>query len=542
MNVDFAPIETVVAAIGTLAVGGAFALRILRLSEGAESGTATAAILRASPAIIATFVLLLVGRALGGSTNGSPFDLGLVVGAIAAFALLGLNGAGEVPDGPEPAERALPVSTVAVGLGASGLAILAVLSVLLLGGTGPAALLGVAVGPGLLLLLGEPASRLDPRLRFAALVAALAAATAVVPDMVVLRTIVPDALLLPLLVAALGTAAGLVGLLFDRIEGPYRLGAPAAALTAVLLSAAAVALWMPGNAEVTVVVFAGWLASVGSMYVLRLAVFEPAEAEASVRAGVALGVIGSLARGLRSVGAGVLVVAVPTFVAYEAIVAYSPEGAFGVVLAGVGATSAAAVLATLRVSSGPSGGPRRVPEILDATAAGWAGLGAALALPYVIPGVAGISPAVLGPALGLGSPATLGGLVLGALVPFLLASVPGRPDTRRPFAPGRRWAAAGVSVVVVVVAALGLGPAALVGLVLGAALTGLPLGIFWAATREAAASLQVGVSPGFPSRTALAAAFDPGTGWRAAAAGIALAIGVLAVVAVALPTAGVLGL
>jgi hypothetical protein len=534
MTVDFAEIEALVAAIGALAVGGSFAVRILRSGDGPSSSSWTATVLRTSPALIAAFALLLIGRAVGGASDGPRFDVGLVIGTVAAFALLALATVPEGADDAGPAEGTLPAPVGTAGLGAGGLAVLAVLAALLLEGTGPAALLGVSVGPGVLLLLGEPTNRLDPRLRFAGLVAALAAATAMVPDTVELRTIVPDALLLPLLVASLGIVAGLVGLLFDRIQGPYRLGAPAAAVTAVVLGAAAVAVWMPTNGEVTVVVLAGWLAGVGSMYVLRLAVFGPTEAEASARAGVALGVIGSFARGLRSVGAGVLVVAVPTFFAYEAIAAYSPDGAFGVVLAGVGATTAAVVLGVVRVSTGPAGGPRRVPEVLDAAAAGWAGLSVALTLPYVIPLVARISPAILAGSLTLG-------LVVGALVPFLLASTPACPPSSNLVGRVRRWVAAVVPAIVSVVAAVLLGPPALVGLVLGVALTGLPLGVFWAAAREASASLQVELTPGYPSRTALAEAFDSGTGWRVSAAILGTAIAVLAIVAVAVPSSGALG-
>jgi hypothetical protein len=538
MSVEFAAIEAVVAGVGSIAVGGAFAIRLLRPPSSTEGGSWTATVLRISPAIVATFVLLLVGRIAGGSSNGPPFDLGVVVGAAAAFALLALAAVPAESEGPGPAERPLPLSVAATGVGAAGLAMLAVLVVLVGIGPGPSGLFGVALGPGVLLLLGEPASRLDPRLRFAGLVAALAVATAMVPDAVILRIIIPDALFLPLLVVALGTVAGVVGLLFDRIDGPFRIGAPAAAVVAVGMAGAAVATWMPGDAEVTVVVLSGWVAAVGSMYLLRLAVFEPAEAEESARAGTALGVIGSFARGLRTVGGAVLVVAVPAFVAYEAVVAYTPEGAFGVVLAGVGATAAAVVLGGIRVSSGPVGRPRQVPEVLDAVAAGWGALAVALALPYILPSVTSLAPALLGAALALGSPPTLAGLVLGSIVPFLIASVPsvaGRADVS---GRARRWGAALLPAVVAIVVAVTLGPPALVALVLGAALTGLPLGVLWAAAREASASLEAELRPTSPTRTTLAAAFESGPGWRSAAAVLGTAVAVLGIVAVAVPASG----
>jgi hypothetical protein len=539
---DFGAIEAVVALIGAVAVGSAGALRALRGPGLPGRGAWANTVLRGAPALSALFLLLALGWVAGGVARGLPFDQGLGVGALAAAAMLALDTPAD-PDGPGPAERPLPGHRAAVGVGAAGLAVLAVLAALLVLGPNPTGLFGVAVGAGLPLALGEPASRLNGRLRFAGLVTTLAAATAFAPEAVILRVIVPDALLLPLMVAAFGTAAGAVGLLFDQVQGPYAVGVPAAAIAGVGFSAAGIAAWMPWHAELVLAVAAGWLGVGTAMYLPRWAVFEAADAADSARAGVALGVIGSLARGLRATGVGMLGFGVAVLIGYEAMLGVAPAGAFGVVLAASSAATGAAVLGTVRAGAGPGGSPRRLPEGLDVLATGWAGLAVAFSLPTVIPTVSRLAPEILSARLGLGTPATLAGLVLGAIVPFLLASAGPRAGTAAASSVlSLRWAVALVPAVLALGAAAVLGPSAVVGLVLGAALTGVPLGIFWSAARETSASLQRELSGDSADREALESAMDPSTGWRVAAAVLATALGTMAVAAFAIPTSGLFGL
>ena len=94
---------------------------------------------------------------------------------------------------------------------------------------------------------------------------------------------------------------------------------------------------------------------------------------------------------------------------------------------------------------------------------------------------------------------------------------------------------------VVLVASLALGPGAAIGAVFGAALTGVPLGLFWAATREATASLQSRLPAGSTARRALREAFDAPTGWRIAASVLAVTVAALAVVVVFAPATTFLG-
>ncbi|MCI4362252.1 MAG: hypothetical protein L3J77_03575 [Thermoplasmata archaeon] len=540
MTGDFGAIEGVVAVVGAAAAGTAFALRLLRASP-LETGVAHSVqrwFRRAAPALFGLIPLVSAAWLFGGAVRGLAFDQGLLIGLVAAAAVATLGAPGE-SDGPGPADRPLPVRWAAGGVGASGLALLAVLAVLLWKGSGPPALLGLAVGPAILLFVGEPANRFDLRLRFGALVAVLSCATAFVPQSVILRLLLPDALLLPLLAATLGTVAGLAGLLFDRIEGPYALGAPAAAGTGVVLGGYAVVTWIPADAAVVFAVAAGWLAALTAMYLPRWAVYEPAAtAAAAARAGVALGVIGSMGRGLRTAVGAVLAFAVPLLIADAAIRSITLDGVFGVLLAASTAATAALVLGGTRVGAGPRGSPRRVPEVLDVVATGWAGLAVAFALPVLAPPVAGLSVAVLGEQLAVGNPATLGGLVLGAVAPFLLASA---TTDWGGSAWARATAVAAAAALAVVVGVL-LGPSALVGLALGAALTAIPLGLFWATSREASASLQLQLEEPSADRSSLASAFDAASGWRIAAAVLAIAAASLAVAATIAPASGALGL
>ncbi|MCI4320810.1 MAG: hypothetical protein L3K05_00675 [Thermoplasmata archaeon] len=539
MTGDFGSIEGIVAIVGAAAAGTAFALRLLRappFEEGLAHGVRKG-LRRFAPALFALLPLVLAARLFGGAVRGLAFDEGLVIGLVSAAAVVALGAPAE-PDGPGPVDHPLPVRWTAGGVGASGVALLAVLAVVLWIGDGPAGLLGVAVGPAVLLFLGEPATRFDLRLRFGALVAVLGCATAFVPQSVILRLLLPDALLLPLLVGALGTVAGLAGLLFDRIEGPYTLGAPAAAGTGVVLGGYAVATWIPADASVVFAVAAGWLAALTAMYLPRWAVYEPAATAATAaRGGVALGVIGSMGRGLRTTVGAVLAFAVPLLVADVAIRSITSDGVFGVLLAAATAATAALVLGGTRVGAGPKGSPRRVPEVLDVVATGWAGLAVAFALPILAPPIAGLSVAVLGEGLALGAPATLGGLVLGAIAPFLLASA---TTDRGGSAWVRAIAVAAPAVLAVTVGTL-LGPAAIIGLALGVALTGIPLGLFWATAREASASLQAQLEEPSPDRRSLATAFDAATGWRIAAAVLAISVAALAVAATIAPANGALG-
>ena len=80
-----------------------------------------------------------------------------------------------------------------------------------------------------------------------------------------------------------------------------------------------------------------------------------------------------------------------------------------------------------------------------------------------------------------------------------------------------------------------------VGTILGAALTGIPLGLFWVASREATASIQARLPEGSSPRRALAEALDEATGWRVAAAVLAVAVAALAVVVLFAPTSTFLG-
>jgi len=275
------------------------------------------------------------------------------------------------------------------------------------------------------------------------------------------------------------------------------------------------------------------------MYLPRWAVYEPAAtAAAAARAGVALGVIGSMGRGLRTAVGAVLAFAVPLLIADAALRSIAPVGPFGVVLAAATAATAALVLGGTRVGAGPRGAPRRVPEVLDVVATGWAGLSVAFALPVLAPPVAGLSVAVLSEQLALGAPATLGGLVLGAILPFLLASA----TTDRGSSGWVRATAVAAPAVLAVAVGVLLGPAALVGLALGVALTGISLGLFWATSRDASASLQAQLEDPSPDRTALATAFDAASGWRIAAAVLAIAAAALAVAATIAPARGALGL
>ena len=528
---DFAAMEAVAAAVAVGAIGLAFALRVLHvpLPRPPEPGRWFRALGNGVPVLGGAAILLVVAALIGGASRGVPFDEGLIVGTVAAAALLALASPPDPETGPAGG-RVRGGADSGAGIGAAGLAILSVLVVLLAIGPDPAGLFGVAVGPVLLLLRGEPASPFDLRIRFAGLAAILSAATAFVPRTVLLRTIVPDALLLPLLLAALATLAAAVGLVVDRIEGPYALGVPAAAIAGVVVPAVAVAVWIPRSAVVLLAIAAGWLGAAGAMYLPRWAVFERAEAAEVVRAGVALGVIGSAARGLRAVGLTVLTFAAAVLVADQAIRSITPEGAFGVALAGVTAGTAAAILGTVRVGTGPGGGPRRVPEMLDVVAAGWTGLTVVFVAPVVVPFLSGVPSELLGAALGLGNPATLGGIVLGAITPFLLASARVRSGATGTV--GLRGILALVPAAVVAVGGVLLGPAALIGVVLGAALTGIMLGVFWASAREAAASLTAGGAVGAPETEALSAAIDGASGWRVAAAVVTVATGAMAVAAI----------
>ena len=538
MTVDFAGIESVVALVGAGAVGGALALRVAH-PRPLLAGRSLPELARSvAPLAVAAVAALALGAYVSGAARGLSFNQGFLVGLAAAAVVVVLAPTYE-PVGPELATSELRADRAWSGVGASGVALLAVLATLLVTGSGPAGLFGLAAGAGAILLLGEPTSRFDTRIRFVGFVATLAAATAFVPSNPVFRSIVPDSLLMPLLFGAAATFAAATGVAVDRIHGPYHWGVAAAGIAAVVAASAAVGNWS-WDLGLALAVTAGWLGAGTTLYAIRFAVYETGQADALGRAGPALGVIGSISRGLQSAGLMILGVAGVALIADAAVLTFAPDGTFGILLAGVGATGAALGLGGVQVGTGPGGGPRHIPEAFDSVALAWAPLVAVFALVGVLPSVIGVPGPVLDSRLTLGVPGTLVGLVLGAIVPFYLAAagVPNGDATRERL---RRGAVAAVPVAVVVSAAVALGPAALVGAVLGAALTGIPLGVFWAAAREATASMQARLPASSPTRRALAEALDEATGWRLAAAVLAVAVAGLAVAVLFVPTATFLG-
>jgi hypothetical protein len=541
MIADFGAIESVVGLVGAAAAGGALAVRVYG-APGHPARRKLADLLRRGiPPLAGLVVLLAVGAFLNWTGRGIAFEEGLLAGGFAAAAAAWLDTPGE-PDGPGPLERSRPAHRAVAGIGAAGLSILAVLGVLLLAGPSPTALLGIPVGAGVLLLLGEPADRGNGRLRFLAVTIALAASTAYVANAVLLRAIVPNALLLPLLVGATSTVAGVVGVVVDRVEGPYRLGVPAATITGVVLAAVAVADWMPGAPAILLAISSGWLGAATVAYLPRWAVLEPSEAAEVGRAGTALGVIGSLSGGLRAAGAAVLAFGVAVWVAFAAVRLLLPDGTFGVALAATAAAAGAAGLAAVRVGTGPRGTPRPTAEALDVGAVGWAGLAMVFALPVIVPTLSGIPSEVFGAQLGLSSATTLSGLVLGATLPFLLVSASRRSGATGTAESLRRWCIGLAPAFVAIGVLLILGPAAAVALVLGAVLTGTPLGLFWASSREAAASIRSVLPNDSGSSTDLAGALDAGSGWRISAAVLATGLAVLALVVIAIGARGHFGL
>ncbi|MCI4325039.1 MAG: hypothetical protein L3K00_04035 [Thermoplasmata archaeon] len=541
MTGDFGAIEGFVGVVGAAAAGSALALRVYAGPDRTLAGPAIDELRRWSPAIVGMLLLLALGGLLNWAGRGIGFEGGLAVGGLAAIAIAFLEAPWE-PTGPGPVAHPPALYQAVAGAGSVGVAILAVLAILLAAGPGPIALLGIPVGAGVLLLLGEPADRRNDRLRSVAVVTALAAATASVANAVVLRSIVPDALLLPLLAAAASVVGGLVGLTVDRLPLHYRLGVPAAMVAGVALSAAAVAEWMPKEPSIALALAAGWLGAGSLAYAPRWAVLEPAQAIASARAGPALGVIGSVSGGLRAVGAAVLAFGVAVWVAYEAFRLLLPDGTFGVGLAATSAAVGAAALASVRIGAGPAGTSRPSAEVFDVVATGWAALSVLFALPLIVPALTGIPSEVLGTQLGLGTPTTLSGLVLGATLPFLLASSGAASRGSHRWDVARRWGAALAPAIVATVAVVVFGPAAIVALVLGALLTGVPLGTFWAAAREATASIAATPTRSSSGSADLLAALDAGTGWRISAAVLATTIAVVGVTVVATGATGLFGL
>jgi hypothetical protein len=541
MTGDFGAIEGFVGVVGAAAAGSALAFRIYQGPDRKRTTTVPDELRRWSPALVGILALLALGGVMNWGGRGIGFEGGIAVGGLAALAIAFLEAPWE-PAGPGPVARPPAIYQAVAGCGAVGVAILAVLTILLAAGPGPIPLLGIPVGAGVLLLLGEPVDRRNDRLRSLAAVTALSASTAYVEYAVILRSIVPDALLLPLLAASTSLLAGVVGVSVDRLPLHYRLGVPAAMVAGVAFVAVAVAEWMPNLPSIALAIAAGWLGAGSLAYAARWAVLEPYEAVGTARAGTALGVIGSLSGGLRAVGAAVLSFGVAVWIGYEAVRLLLPDGTFGVVLAATSAAVGAASLAAVRVGSGPSGTPRPTAEILDVAATGWAGLAVVFSLPLIVPALTGIPTEVLGTQLGLGTPTTLVGLVVGATLPFLLAST----DRASRGSPGwdatRRWGAALAPVAVASVAVLVLGPAAVIALVLGVLLTGVPLGTLWATAREAAASIASA-----PSRTPtvasdLAAALDGPTGWRISATVLAVSVVVLGLTVIAIGATAQFGL
>ncbi|MCI4332245.1 MAG: hypothetical protein L3K01_00715 [Thermoplasmata archaeon] len=539
MTGNFGAIELLVALVGAAATSSAFALRIYSGPGRPTAVEAVATLRRWAPAFVGLALLLALGAALHGIGRGVGFEEGLVAGGLAALAVGALEVPGE-PDGPGPLEQPVLLVRAVSGVGSAGIAIVAVLGILLVAGSGPAGLFGVPVGAGVLLLLSEPGDSRSGRLRFLAVATALSASTAYVAGAVILRSLVADALLLPLLAAAMASLAGFVGLLLDRVEGPYKVGVPAAVAAGVGLAAAAVLVWMPSEPSIAVAMAAGWFGAATVAYLPKWAVLEPPEAAETARAGTALGVIGSMSGGLRAVGGSVIGFAVAVWVADAAVRLLLPDGSFGISLAATSASVGAAVLAAIRVGTGPRGTARGASEVLDVAAVGWAGLAIVFALPLVVPSLTGVSSAVFGAQLGLGSPTTLSGLVLGATLPFLLASSAKTSRGSRSWDITRRWGAALAPALAAVFVVTVFGPAAVVALVLGATLTGIPLGIFWAAAREATASVR-SVAPGSSASPELAAALDAESGWRISAAVIATGVAALGVTLVATGATGWFG-
>jgi hypothetical protein len=534
-------IELLIALVGAAAAGGAFALRIYSGPDRPTATEAVATLRRWAPALVGLAFLLALGAGLDWIGRGLGFEEGLLAGGLAALAVGVLEVAGD-PEGPGPIEKPMLLYRAVAGIGSAGVAILAVLGILLVAGSGPTGLFGIPVGAGVLLLLGEPGDAGSGRLRFLALVAALSASTAYVANAIVLRSIVPDALLLPLLAAALASLAGAVGVVLDRVEGPYKVGTPAAVVAGVGLSVAAVLAWMPSQPSIALAMSAGWLGAATVAYLPRWAVLEPAEAAETARAGTALGVIGSMSGGLRAVGAGVVGFALAVWVAYEAFRLLLPDGTFGISLAATSAAVGAAGLAAVRVGTGPRGTPRRSAEVLDVAGAGWVGLAIVFALPLVVPALTGIQSEVFGAQLGLGTPTTLSGLVLGATLPFLLASSSRTTRGSVRWDIARRWGAALAPALMVIVLVVVFGPAALVALVLGATLTGIPLGIFWGAAREGTASVRAASPALSASSPELASALDAETGWRISATMVAIGVATLGATVVATGAMGWWGL
>ncbi|MCI4326548.1 MAG: hypothetical protein L3K16_02790 [Thermoplasmata archaeon] len=538
MTGDFAGIEGLVAVVGAGAIGGALALRLAHPARRDEALRFRAAALALVPAGVVAVLALVIGGWKGGAGRGVPFDQGLAIGLVAAALVVVLEPRYEL-EGPGLTESELRADRSWCGVGAAGVALLALLAVLLLTGSGPAGLFGVAAGAALVLLLGEPESRFNVRLRFVGFVTTLAVATAFVPTAAVFRSIVPDALLMPLAFGAVATVAGAIGVAVDRIHGPYHWGVAAAGIAAAGIAVVAVVTWY-WNLGIALAVTAGWLGAGTTLYALRFGVYEKGQADAIGRAGVALGAIGSIANGLQAVGVMILAIAGSALIAVAAILTFAPDGTFGLLLAGVGATGAALGLGGLQVGTGPGGGPRHIPEAFDTVAMTWAPLTTVFALAAVVPSITGVPAEVVDANLTLGVPGILVGLVLGALVPFVVASA-GRPPPG--VVPDRRvrWAVAIAPAGVVVAVSLALGAGAAVGAVLGAAMTGVPLGLFWAATREASASLQTRLPAGSSARRALFEAFDAPTGWRIAASVLAVTVSALAVVVVFAPATTFLG-
>jgi hypothetical protein len=541
MTSDFGAIEAFVGVVGAAAAALALAVRMYSGPDRSLTTSAWDELRRWSPSLVGFLALLALAGLLNWAGRGIGFAEGIAVGGLAAVAIAFLEAPWEAaPRGPLVRPPALYQAVA--GSGAVGVAILAVLAILLAAGPGPTALLGIPVGAGVLLLLGEPGDRRNDRLRSVAVVAALAASTAYVANAVVLRSIVPDALELPLLAAATSVVAGLAGVAVDRLPLHYRLGVPTAMIVGVVLTSAAIVAWMPTEPSIALAIAAGWLGAGTLAYAPRWAVLEPPQAMATARAGTALGVIGSISGGLRAVGAAALAFGVAVWVAYEAVRLLLPDGTFGVALAAVGASVGAASLAAVRVGSGPAGSARPSAEVLDVAGTSWAALAVLFALPLIEPGLTGIPTEVLGTQLGLGTPTTLSGLVLGATLPFLLASSGTASRGSRRWDDARRWGAALAPAVVAIGVVAIFGPAAIVALVLGALLTGVPLGTFWAAAREASAS--IGSAPSrFPSvGNDLAAALDAESGWRISAAVLGTTVAVLAVAVVATGATGLFGL
>lgn len=540
MTGNFGAIELLVALAGAAATSSAFALRIYAGPARPTKSEAAATLRRWAPALVGLALLLALGAGLHAIGRGLGFEEGLAAGGLAALAVGALEVPGD-PEGPGRLERPVLLFRAVSGIGSAGIAILAVLAILLWAGSGPTGLLGIPVGAGVLLLLGEPSDPRSGRLRFLAVATALSASTAYVANAVILRSLVPNALLLPLLAAAMASVAGFGGLLLDRVEGPYKVGAPAAVAAGVGLAAAAVLTWMPSQPSIAVALAAGWFGAATAAYLPRWAVLEPAEASETARAGTALGVIGSMSGGLRAVGAAVIGFAVAVWVADAAVRLLLPDGSFGISLAATTAAVGAASLAAVRVGAGPRGSARCPSEVLDVAAAGWAGLAILFALPLIVPSLTGVSSAVFGAQLGLGTPTTLGGLVLGATLPFLLASSARTSRGSKFWDNARRWGAALAPALLAVVVVTVFGPAAVVALVLGATLTGIPLGIFWAAAREATASVR-SAAPASSAATELASALDAESGWRISAAVIATGVAALGVTIVATGATGWFGL